>query len=519
MRKNVSVISVILFAVSFLLFQGLLSHVPVYHEQHHLFLFSALYVDEIVHNEGLATLISNFVIQFFCHSWAASLIYASILSSMYMFLCVAVRKITHCHDWLNITIALPLYFLLRSMSVDYPFSTLLYSWLFTAAVFLILLLPIGKCRYAVATLFVVSALFYLPVKTSLLWIAVVGLSVFSAFCFRRVSGHHKIIAVSSYTCLLVYALVTSSVFVKTYNMNERREVQLQGFVRAGEWENVYELSKRCLDRGWKTLPVYYYHNMSLVKTGRICEHLFDYPQYFGSEALLPSWSGDRHLVEFAHYAYADAGCWNIAHRWAFEAMVMHGETAPILSDLALCNIKMRRFEVADKIITKMAQTLFYQEEARNLRAALIAERRHKRTISQPKNAEIHFFNKLDDCTQQLSYVCQQPELATADVSDYLISYCLLRNDVAFLIDSGFLTHKYSSCPMPQLFQQAVWQYMAQHPEVATTTYKISPNIKQHFEDYRALFKAQNFEALKLKYGKTFWFYKDFYCQPNTNNLS
>lgn len=69
------------------------------------------------------------------------------------------------------------------------------------------------------------------------------------------------------------------------------------------------------------------------------------------------------VSEYGHILYEELGYINEAQRWEFESMVVWGETAPHLINLAQYNIVNHRPLVAQRFINKLKQSLFYREKA------------------------------------------------------------------------------------------------------------------------------------------------------------
>lgn len=80
------------FIIYFLCYQGVLSHVIYYHEQHHLFLFSKEYFLKQIHTEGLLSYLTDFIIQFFYMPALGSAILAGILAGIYLLTHYNIKK-------------------------------------------------------------------------------------------------------------------------------------------------------------------------------------------------------------------------------------------------------------------------------------------------------------------------------------------------------------------------------------------------------------------------------------------
>ncbi|MCY6346513.1 DUF6057 family protein [Bacteroides fragilis] len=84
MKRLPYLLFLLLFITYFLCYQGVLSHVIYYHEQHHLFLFSKEYFSKQIHTEGLIAYLNDFIVQFFYIPILGSAILSGILAGIYL---------------------------------------------------------------------------------------------------------------------------------------------------------------------------------------------------------------------------------------------------------------------------------------------------------------------------------------------------------------------------------------------------------------------------------------------------
>lgn len=92
MKRLPHLLFALLFIIYFLCYQGVLSHVIYYHEQHHLFLFSKEYFLKQIHTEGLLSYLTDFIIQFFYMPALGSAILAGILAGIYLLTHYNIKK-------------------------------------------------------------------------------------------------------------------------------------------------------------------------------------------------------------------------------------------------------------------------------------------------------------------------------------------------------------------------------------------------------------------------------------------
>ncbi|MCZ2557217.1 DUF6057 family protein, partial [Bacteroides fragilis] len=143
-------------------------------------------------------------------------------------------------------------------------------------------------------------------------------------------------------------------------------------VKEKNWENVLTQTEKYINSGRTNQLISYFHNLALYHTGKLPYQLFDYPQKLGVKALYFPWNSDSRESEYGHFIYEDLGYINEAQRWEFEAMVVWGETAPHLLNLARYNIVNKRPEVARRFINLLKQSLFYRKDAEELEKQLHA---------------------------------------------------------------------------------------------------------------------------------------------------
>ena len=101
-----------------------------------------------------------------------------------------------------------------------------------------------------------------------------------------------------------------------------------------ELDDVLMQTEKYLKRQANNQLIFYFRNMALYHTGQLLDHLLDYPLNMGVKALYFPWNSDSRESEYGHFLYEDLGYINEAQRWEFEAMVVWGETAPHLLNLA-----------------------------------------------------------------------------------------------------------------------------------------------------------------------------------------
>ena len=218
MKRLVYTLFGALFILYYICYQGVLSHVLYYHEQHHLFLFSKSYFLQCVQSEGWLNYITNFIIQFFYYPILGSTILAFLLASVYWLTNSIIKIITGKNDLLQLSIIPSLILFFYTMEANHSLSILPGSLLCLLMLYLLLLF-IQRYRN-------VFPLFRLP-----------GIS------------NKKIRILLTSLFLLGYTGYGFHYFFNNYNRNERIMLKAEQFVKSKDWRSVLEYTKKYLDTG------------------------------------------------------------------------------------------------------------------------------------------------------------------------------------------------------------------------------------------------------------------------------
>lgn len=122
MKRLPYLLFLLLFITYFLCYQGVLSHVIYYHEQHHLFLFSKEYFFKQIHTEGLIAYLNDFVVQFFYIPILGSAILSGILAGIYLLTHYSFKKITGQTDLLQLSLFPSICLFIYTMPVDHSLT-------------------------------------------------------------------------------------------------------------------------------------------------------------------------------------------------------------------------------------------------------------------------------------------------------------------------------------------------------------------------------------------------------------
>jgi len=107
----------------------------------------------------------------------------------------------------------------------------------------------------------------------------------------------------------------------------------------------------------------FFNNIALSETGQLNYKLFDFPQSSDSGTLFLKWEIVGEVLKRGGYFYYSLGIINEAQRWAYEYMVMRGNTPEILKMLIKTELINGNYSIASKYILILKKSVFYRKEA------------------------------------------------------------------------------------------------------------------------------------------------------------
>ena len=448
MKRLTYILMGVLFLLYYICYQGVLSHIVFYHEEHHLFLFSNLYFHQCIQSEGWLGYLTNFIIQFFYIPSLGSAILALMLTLIYWFVNRIIKILSGKNDLLQLSLIPSLSFFFYTMSADHSLSVVTGGFLLLFLLYVILF-------------------------------------------------------------LLQYS----------YNRSERIMLKTEQLVKSGEWEKVLEYTNGYLMTGRSNQLISYFHHLALYHTGQLPYRLLDYPQKQGVKGLYFPWNSDSRESEYGHILYEELGYINEAQRWEFESMVVWGETAPHLINLARYNIVNHRPLVAQRFINKLKQSLFYREAALELESLVNGGKVPglRNALDGKVDTPARFANVLN-IGPELQYLCEN-DSTNKMAFEYLMSNLLLSNHVVRFVDNLKLMSHFSYTELPRIYEEALYIYKlgVGEEEFSKVGIKISPATEDRFKRYYGLVQSKQWGTLQKEFGNTYWFYLN-YISPYGNKV-
>jgi len=508
----------VLFIFLIYCFNSQLWTILYYKEQHSLFLYSSTYFDSIVASKGLFTYFSHFITQFFHYPLLGSFLLATIYMGIYHFTTAIVKKITHDNDPLKIPAFLVIYLLLQVTTVDVAFETPLKFFFVSLGFLLALSFLKGKImRIGILVLFIVLS-YFISFQTNSILALTVFLSILSTYGYKKIGLSSNLKPWISLGLIIALTSFSYLSLPKRINEKEKIMVEIQKQVNEKNWEAVLNQTTPYIKQQKPNQLINYFHNLALAHTNRLESDLFQVPQSFGLLGLYLPWKSDSRESEFGHYFYEAIGHINEATRWDFEAMVVWGETAPILTRLIRYNILNHRPLIAQRFINVLKQSLYYRDEAGFYQKHLNAS--HFDTLIPFEHSiESHtHFSHMVHVSNEILFVANQDPMNRIAV-DYLLSSYLLSNQVEKFVQNISRLAVFNVKTLSTTYQEVLFIYQLQKGKIKSLPFEqaIGPNIEKRFKRYYYLYKSGNLKQLKKEFQNTYWYYLHF-ISPYGNKI-
>ena len=546
-----------------MLFYGSLVHIIYWNEQYMpLFRFSDMYFTiHLSQPTGLLKYITSFLTQFFYYPLLGSFIIALLLSSVFILNAIIIRKLSGLNDKFLLSLFPVLYLTIQCFSIDFPISAVIgivinqiffiiclklpltlkkySSYLFLLLSFyitgcisaLLLLLFIVDCflnkKYCVLILLSIlymillfAAGYYyripladfsnLGLSNSLLTNAILLFLptlpvLLGIFLLKRLSKRKSLTVIAS--VIIVCISIVSYGILKKIDVEQKIIINADRYAIKSDWTKVLDITSKC---HYDNQTINYIRNMALYYTGKMGDELFNYPQNHGARSLYLVWDHKTN-IEYGDLVFANLGFYNEATHWAFEAMVLSGETSRTLHKLVKYNTSNSKYLIAKQFNNILKETLFYAKQAQNTELLLEEEIKKQNNNITTDTAIQNLYTNLVSFPDHLLYMCNN-ELDNRMAFEYLMSYYLLRNRVVDFVNNLWRIKNFPDQNLPNNYQEAIVICAMAFPEkLEGTDWRISDNIIGRFGKYNDLYRNTNGNAKELEklFGKTYWYYINF----------
>lgn len=284
-----------------------------------------------------------------------------------------------------------------------------------------------------------------------------------------------------------------------------------------QWDKVLQIAKKggCDDR-----IVQFQVNRALYHKGELPDKIFEYPQYWGVDALfLTSFFSNDMLLPTTELFF-DLSYINEAIHYGNEAVSQNEFSPQFIEQLILATITSGKSNWASVYINELKTFPTFRKKALMYEAYVKGNPNPTLdAIIKPKKAFMPFTDfvvaRKAPNKDLLNLLIDRPE--NKMVYEYLMAYYLLNNDIAAFVKHYSKGKNFAYESIPKSYQEALLLYSYELMRKGKESPRINFNkeILAQFNDYLDIIKNNGgslknaYAALKNKYGNTYWFYIHF----------
>ena len=264
----------------------------------------------------------------------------------------------------------------------------------------------------------------------------------------------------------------------------------------------------------------FFNNIALSETGKLSDELFHFPQSADGSTLFLKWELVGEVLKRGGYFYYYLGLVNEAQRWAYEYMVMRGNTPEALKMIVKTELINGNFHSAKKYNDILGQSLFYRKDARTFEKMLFDE---KAADSHPELGRIKRLKPKQDffVNSEHPYANLDPILYTDSSNrtamEYKLAALLLQKDMSEIVAQLPLMEKIGYSKIPKNVEEAVVADVllkGKMPQLGSLS--IDKQTMENFDRFYTIFQ-QNQSSLQMaqkalapNFGNTYWYYVSFH---------
>lgn len=261
------------------------------------------------------------------------------------------------------------------------------------------------------------------------------------------------------------------------------------------------------------------NNIALAETGKLTDKFFSFPQSPDARTLFLPWELVGEMLKRGGYFYYSIGQINEAQRWAYEYMVMRGNTPEGIKMLIKTELINGNYKVAEKYISILKQSVFYRDEARRFESFI------DNKTAVLNDTELGGKQRLK-ATQDFFVLAENPPvnmdlILAADSTNriavqYKFALLLLQKDFENVTRLLPLLKTAGFKKIPKNIEEAVIAYsllnLGKYPEFEGFT--VQPETVISFNRYYQIFKQnsnnkEQAERALQEYRDTYWYHVFF----------
>ncbi len=313
--------------------------------------------------------------------------------------------------------------------------------------------------------------------------------------------------------ILFLILITAAVVFFSFESERKPLLQICYYARQQMWDQVLTIAQK---KPSTHILAQYHVNRALYHTGRLPEHLLDYPQIWGVGGLILPMAFITAPLQKSDI-YFELGYMNEAHRWAHESLTILGDTPWTLQQLALINIFKGEPLAAVKYFELLKRTPLFRKWAQQVEASildntLLIRDDRLREISTYVN-RVDFLSRADAPLEDLETLLgNNPSNKMA--FEYLMAGYLLTGQISKLSKQMHRLKDFGYPGIPRLYEEALLLHL-----IGTNPETFKEKARQfhkgtliRFQGFQQILAGSDqnrdfaLKKLKKSYGNSYWFY-------------
>lgn len=264
----------------------------------------------------------------------------------------------------------------------------------------------------------------------------------------------------------------------------------------------------------------YLNNIALAETGRLNDLLFNFLQSPDGKTLYLKWELLGEVLRRGGYFYYTIGMVNEALRWAYEYMVMSGNTPEGIKMLIKTELINGNYRAAAKYISILKNSVFYRKDAARYEMMLYNDSAVDADFELGEKKRLRpkhdFFVLTDDPVVNIDLILAG-DSANPLAVQYKLASLLLQKDLSKIAEALPLLEKSGFNHIPKNVEEAAIACrllkVASLPELKNL--QIHPVTARRFSEFYRIFGQNSSDKLKAQralsqnFTDTFWYYVFF----------
>jgi hypothetical protein len=238
------------------------------------------------------------------------------------------------------------------------------------------------------------------------------------------------------------------------------------------------------------------NNVALAETGRLSNSFFSFPPSPDGGTLFLKWEIIIEVLKRGGYFYYTVGMINEAQRWAYEYMVMQGNTPEALKMMIKTDLIKGKYKIAEKYISVLEKSIFYRKDALKFKELLFndtAVSKHPELgVKQHLEPKVDFFIQTDNPAANLDLLIQADSTNVSAI-EYRLAWLMLQKDMKGVIDLLPIMEKAGYTRIPNNVEEVVVSYkllkIGEMPELHKL--KINRITEQRFQQFYKIFQQNS----------------------------